>query len=463
MKKYELALVILTLSSSLFGQLSDPNFFPRSVWLQNTANAQEYSDAGINMYIGLWNQLNQNQLSDLTDAGMYVICAQNAFGLSNVGDTIITAWIHTDEPDNAQWNSTTQTYDPCIAPADVIAEYNIIKSNDPSRPVYLNLGRGVSDINWIGRGTCTGQYEMYIEANNGYLAGTDIVSFDIYPVNNVDQLTSENLWYVSKGVDSLLTWSSNPKPTWVWIETTKINDNSNRAPTPAEVKSEVWLAIIHGAKGIGYFCHSWTPSFDDAALLHDPVMIDSVAVINQMIDDLAPILNSPSTTNFTSVNSSNPIIPIDFMTKFYGGEDYIFAISAQEGQTVGSFSVPVGSIIEVVGENRFLNESAGQFTDAFSNYGMHIYKISSGTTSYNLPKVQEVALFPNPTSGIIIAPISLNNTKYEIISTDGQTRQKGVVGFNKIDLANLNAGMYFIRFFDPNRGYQYVSKVLKKN
>jgi len=74
------------------------------------------------------------------------------------------------------------------------------------------------------------------------------------------------------GVENLITWSGN-KPSWCWIETTKIADTSPRRPTTAEVKSEVWMALVHGAKGFGYFCHSFvTGASAEAALLQDADM-----------------------------------------------------------------------------------------------------------------------------------------------------------------------------------------------
>jgi hypothetical protein len=72
-----------------------------------------------------------------------------------------------------------------------------MKKKDPSRPVYLNLGQGMAWPNWIGRGECFGDNDSYKISNNGYLKGCDIASFEIYPVNNYDEETGGNLWYVS--------------------------------------------------------------------------------------------------------------------------------------------------------------------------------------------------------------------------------------------------------------------------
>jgi hypothetical protein len=241
---------------------------------------------------------------------------------------------------------------------------------------------------------------MYREQTGGYLAGCDIACFDIYPVNNTDPLTSENLWYVPKGIDSLFAWAAAPKPTFAWIETTHIDASGNRGPTPAEVKSEVWMAIIHGATGIGYFCHSWTPVFDDAALLHDAVMIDSVRSVNAWIDALSPVLNSATISGFTNVSSSNATVPIDFITKFYDNATYVFAVAMRPGTTSAAFTVPAGASIEVLGENRQLIESGGQFIDDFTEYGVHIYKIPALSSVEDVSVQGGLVVYPNPGKGV---------------------------------------------------------------
>ena len=84
-----------------------------------------------------------------------------------------------DEPDNAQ-PKTGGGYGPCILPPEIISQYEQRQALDASRPVYLNLGQGVINEQWVGRGdVCSHHPEHYAE----YIRGTDIVSYDVYPVN----------------------------------------------------------------------------------------------------------------------------------------------------------------------------------------------------------------------------------------------------------------------------------------
>jgi len=353
----------------------DPNYFPIAVWVQNPENAAAYKSNGINMFVGIWGGLDQVKFDYLKAAGVRVICDQNDFALSRVYESTIYAWMHGDEPDNAQMNKKTKNYDPCVDPSVIITSYAEIRKKDPSRPVYLNLGQGVSYINYIGRGTCKGDIDKYKVKSNGYLKGCDIASFDIYPVNNRDEETQNNLWYVAKGIDSLNSWADNSKPVWCWIECTKIAEKTPRKPTTLEVKAEVWMALIQGADGFGYFCHSFIPPTDDAALLHDSVMIKAVKAINQQITELAPVLNSPDTRGYASVKSSNTSVPVDIMTKTFDNANYIFAAGKRIGFTTATFKVKKGRIVEVLGEARVITIIDGEFSDEFSPFGVHLYKI----------------------------------------------------------------------------------------
>lgn len=451
------------LSAQQLSSAADPNFFPIGVWLQQPRHAKEYKAAGVNLYIGLWDGLDQPQLTDLKNAGMKVMCDQNGFALGKSTDTTIFGWTEYDEPDNAQWNSTTNQYDPCIAPSVVINTYTGIKAKDSARPVFLNLGQGVSNIDWVGRGTCTGKTEMYPVYKDGYIKGCDIISFDIYPVNNTDA-TSGKLWYVPKGVDSLIVWGEAKKPVWCWIEVTKIDSkNSKRQPTPEEVKAEVWMALIHGAGGVGYFCHSWTPALDDAALLNDAVMLPAVTKINKEITSLAPVLNSASTSGYASVKSSNTAVPIDILTKKYGNANYIFSVGMRPGTTTATFTVNSGDKAEVIGENRTIPISSGTFTDNFASYGVHLYKITSASNSVEENNKQEqLVLYPNPASDYLFAEWKAAQRKmnYEVMDLTGRTIQSAVFNGKSVAIADLTKGSYFILFRGEN-GYQEVHRFVK--
>lgn len=354
-------------------QKKSSSFFPIAVWHQNPSNAAAYKALGINMFVGV--DLDQEKLGQLKKTNMRAIVTLNKFGQEHLNDSTIYAWMQPDEPDNAQIRKGSKGIDPCTDPAVIIKNYAEIKKKDPSRPVYLNLGMGVSNTAWHGRGECAGRYDMYKVSRNGYLKGCDIASFDIYPVNTNDKTFKDKLWYVPKGIDSLKAWSDHSKPVWCWIETTRIAEDSPRKPTPSEVKSQVWMALIHGANGFGYFCHSFAPFFTEAGLFKDPAMMEAIRAINKQVTALAPELNSSNTVDYATVISSNKEIPVDIITKNYKGSDYIFSVAMRDGKTTAEFIVKKGKKAEVIGENREIKIKRGRFSDEFESYGVHLYKI----------------------------------------------------------------------------------------
>jgi len=353
------------------GPSSDPGYFPIAVWLQDPADANAYKEAGVNLYVGLWEGPTEKQLALLREAGMQTICHQNDVGLKYIGDSVIIGWMHGDEPDNAQRPIVNGQWSPPVLPEKIIADYRTISRKDPSRPVLLNLGQSVAWNNYIGRGVRRNHPEDYPE----YAKGSDIVSFDIYPVTSSYPETSGNLWLVPRGVERLLTWTNHQKVVWNCIETTKIR--AERRATPHELRAEVWMSIVHGSRGIIYFVHEWAPETDTRRLLNDPEMLDAVTKVNAEIRDLAPVVNSPTFHYGAEVTPTQPEIPVDVMVKRYGGAVYVFSCGMRNGSTDASFLVSgLGerAVAEVLGENRTVEIENGSFTDSFEPWDVHIYR-----------------------------------------------------------------------------------------
>ena len=355
------------------GLPSDTNFFPIGVWLQNPNNAARYKAAGINVYVALWRGPTPEQLAALKAAGMRVICAQNKNALSRLDDPTIVGWMHGDEPDNAQSLPDGQGYGPPIPPETIAQNYQKLRANDPTRPVLLNLGQGVAWDNYIGRGVRRNHPEDYAE----YVRGCDIASFDIYPVAHDKQEVAGKLEYVGGGVERLVRWTGGLKPVWSCIECTHIGNEKAKA-TPEQVRSEVWMALIHGAKGLVYFVHEFKPKFNEAALLDDPPMLAAVTELNRQICQLAPVLNSPALQTGVSVKSSAEQVPIAFMAKHHGDATCLFAVAMRNASTRGAFelsNLQNSTTVEVLDEARTIPVRNGRFEDAFKPYETHLYRI----------------------------------------------------------------------------------------
>lgn len=356
------------------GPSDQDDFFPITVWLQSPRNAAKYKAAGFNTYIGLWRGPTEQQLAELKAAGMKLICSQNKVALEHLDDPAIIGWMHGDEPDNAQSLGQGKGYGPPIPPEKIVEDYKRITTADPSRPVMLNLGQGVAWDGWHGRGVRTNHPEDYPE----YVKGGDIISFDIYPAAHDKPEVAGKLWYVPKGVERLVKWTEGKRVVWNCIECTRIS-NPNTKATPKQVKCEVWMSLIHGSMGLIYFVHEWEPKFNEAALLSDSEMLQTVTATNKQIHELAPVLNSPTIAGAVRISSGNQQVPIATMVKRHGGSLYVFAVAMREGTTKTTFDIKGISdeyAVEILGEERSITVENGTFIDDFGPWDVHLYRLS---------------------------------------------------------------------------------------
>ena len=345
----------------------DANFFPIGVWMQSPIRAASYKAIGINTFVGLWEGPTEQQLAALARQDMYVVAEQNDVGLKSVNRHVIKAWMQQDEPDNAQ-PIGLGLYGTCIAASEVTRRTREIKAADPTRPVMLNFGQGVANEYWQGRGKCNGDYRYYDVAING----ADILSYDIYPVGSSTPQVKGKLEYVARGVTNLIKRATAEQSIWMALETTALDPA--RRPTPAEVRAEVWMALIHGATGILYFVHEFRPQFREDAIFRYPDIVDEVTRTNHLIKSLAPVLNSPSLNGTIRISSKTPIAT---MEKVYENKIYIFAVAMQNyPSTVRIMADDLhDATARVIGENCSLAVSQGIFEDQFEGYGVHLYEV----------------------------------------------------------------------------------------
>jgi hypothetical protein len=367
------------------GPPTDERYFPIAVWVQDPRNAARFKSAGINLYVGLWRGPTTNQLSALEQAGMSVICGQNRSGLEQKNHPAIVGWMHGDEPDNAQSLGEGKGYGPPILPEKIVRDYERMRAADPTRPVLLNLGQGVAWDNYIGRGVRRNHPEDYPE----YVKGCDIASFDIYPAVHDKPEVAGKLEFVAQGVERLVQWTRGEKTVWNCIECTRIS-NPQLKPTPEQVRAEVWMALIHGSRGLIYFVHQFKPTFREAALLDDPEMLAAVTGINRQIHQLAPVLNTPSVRDGVTVTTGTSPSPpsgakaaeIAWMLKRHGGKAYLFAVNMRNRPARGSFvlresSVGIGSPLSasVLEETRSVPVANFEWSDDFKPYEVHLYEL----------------------------------------------------------------------------------------
>lgn len=73
-------------------------------------------------------------------------------------------------------------------------------------------------------------------------------------------------------------WLQSPKKAKQYLDAARIKDPIAKL-TPHQVRSEVWMSLVHGSMGLIYFVHEWTPEFNESALLSDREMLQTVRAI----------------------------------------------------------------------------------------------------------------------------------------------------------------------------------------
>ena len=348
---------------------TDVEFFPIGVWLQSPSRAPEYQAIGINTFVGLYQGPTEAQLATLAKYGMFVVTDQNATALVSPNRDVIKAWLDSrDEPDNAQ-PIGSGLYGSCIPATEVVRRSREMKVRDPTRPVMVVFGQGVANEFWNGRGPCNGDLKYYDVAAEA----ADILAFDIYPVGSTTPQVKGKLEYVARGVSRLVKLAGPTQKVWNAIETTALDPE--HPVTPAQVRSEVWMSLIHGSSGIIYFVHEFEPDFREDAIFRHIDVVEEVTRTNKLIKTLSPILNSQNVHEELTVSSA---VPIATMVKRYNNALYVFAVAMRDEACTVRFNVRelMDEHAEVIGEQRSIAISAGQFEDSFVGYGVHIYKIS---------------------------------------------------------------------------------------
>jgi hypothetical protein len=346
---------------------SDADFFPIGVWLQSPANAARYRKIGINTFVGLHQGPTEQQLTALAAQQMFAVPEQNEVGLKSVNRHVIKAWMQADEPDNAQ-PIGPERYGTCVPAAEVARRTQEIAVRDPTRPVMINFGQGVANDFWRGRGPCNGDQGYYSLA----IQGADILSYDIYPIGSSIPQVKGRLEYVAHGVTNLVKRTTEVQSVWTVLETTALDPT--RRPTAAEVRAEVWMALVHGATGIIYFVHEFEPSFREDAIFRYPDIVEVVTKTNQLIKSLAAVIKSP--TVFGTIAASS-ITPVATMVKVLENTTYIFAVSMRNSPSIVRIKVDDshGTNARVIGEARSVSITQGFFEDRFEGYGVHLYQI----------------------------------------------------------------------------------------
>ncbi len=224
----------------------------------------------------------------------------------------------------------------------------------------------------------------------------DSYDFDYYPIefSISRELTFAGL---TEAMDHLKELTRDMVPIRSWVEITDIAeaDVSPGNPSSQHVKSIIWLNVVHGAKGIGWF--HWPLPRPETNPEHKEV-VDTMIEFVEQITELTPVVLGPDVDRNVTVTTNGQAGRIDIMVKEYENKIYLFAARVSEIDLINDQIVPEqnydldvtfnidninNGIISAYGEEREFSMVSGNFTDTFEPYGVHIYIIEPSNSHGN--------------------------------------------------------------------------------
>jgi hypothetical protein len=359
---------------------SDPNYFPLGVWSESVISQGDVdrdSDIGLNLYMGL---TANSDLSLVQRKGMRAILQQSEWrnNQTAIKSPAVVGWALLDEIDMQEGPGRGYaTLSKVLAqlPHDGRLRYNnygkgvMFWETDDQAERFVNDFQQVvsSDLYWFTDPNIAGSSE-----------GGKLLD-DGRPLTPIETRRAANYGYT---IDRMRGLDKTHKPIWSFVEvgwpSSETAAQGGRSIEPTEVVAGVWHSIIAGARGIIYFNHSFGGPHQSFHCLREPgyaAVRAAVKNTNQLIGQLAPVLNAPFADGFVSVDPS-----VRTMAKFYHNGYYVFVGSKENRTSAPTFllsGVDHGRAT-VIGEDRMIPIANSRFSDQFKDgNAIHIYKIDN--------------------------------------------------------------------------------------
>jgi hypothetical protein len=278
------------------------------------------------------------QLSRLRGNGLAVL----PIGARTTRGARLVGWTYPDEPDNNGWT-----------PASLAKTHPYRRGNNDGLVTFV---------------TTTGRFfrstQVPLARYSGFARLADMAGFDLYPLNacQADLASIYN-------AQQMFVKLAGSTPTFQWIETGPIRPSycGGFTMTPDQLNAEVWLAVIGGARGIGYFTHTWTPdhhSFDVA-----PALQDAMGQTNRLLAAVKPGLLG------TTVASAADSPAVKVVARVGGGRTYVFSINTLATPNKAQISVPQlrDGPAQVLGEARTVAVLNHSLVDNYAGLRVHVY------------------------------------------------------------------------------------------
>lgn len=366
---------------------TEPNFFPVGVWFESALEKDYVAKdraAGLNTYVVL---TADSDLDLVRASGMYAIPTFSAAQASGyaLGDEV-DMWAGAGD---SPWTGKYPGEGPICIPEESKCGYTVQTQLRTSAPpgimTYANYGKGVTF--WLSdeqsRAFINGKQDL-VSADNYWFTDPNIcaqteggaISGNANDMTEDECRLAANYGWTVERIRKLVEGKA---PVWAFVEVGHPFEDGPRATTitGAEIRAAVWSSLIHGARGIIYFNHSFGGDCVTQHVLRDcpGEARPTVTSVNQQIHELAPVLNAPFLDGATLTSG-----PVDHATKLHNGKVYVFA--GANKNTGGEATLTVkcgGSTAVVIDENRTIPIVDGNFTDTFADgNAVHLYRIEGG-------------------------------------------------------------------------------------
>jgi hypothetical protein len=352
---------------------TSPSFFPIGVWYEGTSTADQVafdSATGLNTYMRL---ITDSRLDLIRAGGMFACLHPDDLSMPNRGAET-TSYMTEDEPDMIPgwWGAPTAQ--------QMTDEQNRLAGlPKDGRPVYVNVGLGILSCD---DGDADAQ--KYVRLHDFISADQYFYTEDTYEMcrtigQGTNRLTDEQ---ARRGrnygivVERMRAFAGYTKPIWGFVEVGAPSSSTAIEITPAQVRAAIWHCIIGGARGILFFNHSFSGSFQTQHVLRDahyaPIRAQ-VQAETAIIRQIAPALNGPDAVGLVTAS-----IGVKAAAKWNGGAPVVIAGNTDHTARTGTFTLAGSwSSVTVVGENRTIPVSGGTFTDSFpAETTIHVYQVN---------------------------------------------------------------------------------------
>lgn len=366
------------------------DYFPLGLWLGSVTDpdqARHEREAGLNLYVDL-----------TTDSGLQFLDPDRQQALTSWPAPGSSGAVLGDEVDmwagagDGAWTGNFPGQGQiCVEesePCGYTIQEQFAASVAPGVMTYANYGKGVTF--WLSDAEAarfvSGPQDV-VSADNYWFTDPNICAFHeggtmLEEPRDLDatecRLPSNYGWTVQRQRE--LMEPAGSKPVWAFIELGQpFDDGTAEPPEIAQIRAGAWSSIVHGARGIVYFGHSFGGPCPSFHVLRDcgSALTDGIRELNAEITAMAPVLNAPTVVGALEVSGE-----VDAVTRLHEGDLYVLSTAAGAGPGRAGFRLqcaPDGPA-EVVGEDRQVTVRDGHFADDFpEETTVHLYRIEGNT------------------------------------------------------------------------------------